>query len=83
VRANVHPPLTYHPFPPQDAAERVECALARVTRGARRTYQRVQGVENDILEINRYEVVRGRTFCDLDQRDVANVVIIGSKVTGS
>jgi ABC-type lipoprotein export system ATPase subunit len=35
VRANVHLPLTYHPFPPQDAAERVECALARVGMTAR------------------------------------------------
>ena len=35
VRANVHLPLTYHPFPPHDAAERVECALARVGMTAR------------------------------------------------
>ena len=51
-----------------------------LARGSRRTYQRVQGVENDIFEINRYEVARGRMFCDLDQRDAANVVVIGSKV---
>jgi putative ABC transport system permease protein len=37
-------------------------------------------VENDIFEINRYEVARGRRFSDLDQRDVASVIIIGSKV---
>jgi putative ABC transport system permease protein len=58
----------------------IDMSNVLLTRGARRTYQRVQGVENDILEINSYEVVRGRPFCDLDQRDVANVVIIGSKV---
>jgi ABC-type lipoprotein export system ATPase subunit len=35
VRANVHLPLSYHPFPPDDAAERVESALARVGMTAR------------------------------------------------
>lgn len=58
----------------------IDMSNVMLTRGARRTQQRVQGVENDTFEINHYEVVRGRPFCDLDQRDVANVVIIGSKV---
>ncbi len=58
----------------------IDLSNAQMTRGTRRSPQRVQGVENDILEINRYELVSGRPFSDLDQHDAASVVIIGSKV---
>ncbi|CAM2909830.1 ABC transporter permease [Rariglobus hedericola] len=58
----------------------IDLSNAQLTRGNRRTAQRVQGVENDIFEINRYEIVAGRPFSDLDQRDASNVVIIGTKV---
>jgi len=64
----------------REVSPEIDLSNVLLTRGARRTYQRVQGAENDVLDINRYEVVRGRAFCDLDQRDAANVVIIGSKV---
>ncbi|HSI07144.1 MAG TPA: ABC transporter permease [Rariglobus sp.] len=58
----------------------IDLSNVQLTRGTRRSVQRVQGVENDVFEINRYEVALGRRFSDLDQRDVASVVIIGSKV---
>ncbi|TAG28438.1 MAG: hypothetical protein EAZ36_05900, partial [Verrucomicrobia bacterium] len=52
-----------------------------VQRGARKiTSQRVQRVQNDVLAINRYELVSGRAFSDLDLRDRARVAIIGYKV---
>ncbi len=58
----------------------IDLSNAQLTRGTRRSVHRVQGVENDILEINRYEVVSGRAFTDLDQRDAASVIVIGTKV---
>ncbi len=58
----------------------IDLSNAQMTRRTRRSAQRVQGVENDILKINRYEVARGRPFTDLDQHDASSVVIIGSKV---
>lgn len=58
----------------------IDMSDVQLMRGARRSRRRVQGVENDVFEINRYEVVAGRRFSDLDQRDSSSVVIIGSKV---
>lgn len=58
----------------------IDMSNVQLTRGSRRSVQRVQGVENDIFEINRYEVEKGRRFTDLDQHDAASVVVIGSKV---
>jgi ABC-type antimicrobial peptide transport system permease subunit len=58
----------------------IDLGEAQLTRGNRRYTQRIQGVENDIFEINRYEVASGRRFTDLDQRDAGSVVVIGSKV---
>lgn len=41
---------------------------------------RLQGVKNDIFAINRYEVVDGRMFADLDMADRAEVIVLGSRV---
>ncbi len=41
-------------------------------------YRRVQGVKNDILAANRYEIAKGRAFSDLEIRDSADVIILGT-----
>jgi ABC-type antimicrobial peptide transport system permease subunit len=64
----------------REVSPEIDLSNVLLTRGARRSYQRVQGVENDVFEINRYEVASGRMFGDLDQRDASSVVVIGSKV---
>jgi putative ABC transport system permease protein len=57
----------------------IDFSNARLSRGSRRHDMRLQGVTNSVFEINRYEVVRGRGFSDLDLADRANVIILGSE----
>lgn len=65
----------------------IEVSRPRLTRSGReyegRRGVRVQGVTNAIFEINRYDVVSGRMFSDLDLYDRADVIVIGSKVRES
>lgn len=64
----------------REVSPEIDMSNVQMTRGTRRSVQRLQGVENDVLAINRYEIVRGREFTDLDQHDAASVVMLGSKV---
>jgi len=57
----------------------IEDRNARLTHGDRSTRTRVEGVRQAILEINDYEVERGRFFSDLDQERARRVVVLGSE----
>ncbi|MFH1496841.1 MAG: ABC transporter permease [Verrucomicrobiota bacterium] len=49
-------------------------------RRGKRDWVRLQGTTSSILAINRYEVDRGRFFTELELRDSANVVVLGTWV---
>jgi len=49
-------------------------------RRGKRDWLRVQGVTDGILAINRYEVGKGRFFTELEVRDSANVIVLGTWV---
>lgn len=51
-------------------------------RRGKRDWVRVQGVTSGILATNRYEVGKGRFFNELELRDSANVVVLGTWVVG-
>lgn len=61
-------------------APEIESRRGALTRLGRRKQVSVVGATNSSLELNRYEIARGRTFSDLDLHHHANVMILGSEV---
>ncbi len=49
-------------------------------RRGKRDWVRMQGVTSAIMAINRYEVAKGRFFTELELRDSANVIVLGTWV---
>jgi putative ABC transport system permease protein len=72
VRAEV-PNLTY-------VSPEIDATVSLRRGGRKIDSMRVQGVQNDVLAINRYALAKGRIFSDLELRDRAQVVIIGTRV---
>jgi ABC-type antimicrobial peptide transport system permease subunit len=58
----------------------MDLAEATLSRGDKRYRGRVQGVTDAIFEVDRYDLESGRRFSELDMKDRADVIIIGSKV---
>ena len=57
----------------------IDLTVTYQRRGKRYT-GRLQGVRNDVLAINRYELEQGRAFADIDMADRAEVIVLGTYV---
>lgn len=67
-------------LPPAFAVSPEYDSRVQMFRRGKRDWLTVKGVTSDVMRINRYEMGRGRFFTELELRDSANVIVLGTWV---